>query len=302
MAPSETSKAYLAIGVAMVAVSWASIFVKWSTSTPFIIAGYRLGFTCLFLLPYMLLSGGFSGIRRFDTRDLALILTSAVALAFHFGLWIVSLTLTLVPTSAILVTSHPLFVAAVSHFLLNERVKRIAVAGIVIAFSGVIVISLSDLGVGSESLLGDMLAFMGGICAGIYFLSGRVARQRVSLGPYVFSVYGLSAAFLFVGAAFAGDTLIVTSSHEIALFLVMAAVPSILGHTMFNYALKAVPAHIISTSVLAEPVGASILVFFLLPHEIPGPWIFLGGALVIGGLYIVLTKGIRRTPGKASPP
>jgi len=292
VALSENSKAYLAIGIAMVSVSWASIFIKWSSSPPFIIAGYRLGFTCLLLLPYMFLSRGFSGIRRFDSRDLLLVLTSGVALAFHFGLWIVSLTLTLVPTSAILVTSHPIFVAAVSHFLLNERVKKVAVVGIVIAFSGVIVIALSDLGEGTDNLLGDLLAFVGGICAGIYFLSGRVARKRVALGPYVFSVYALSAAFLFLGAGVAGDTIVVTSTHEILLFLVMAIVPSLLGHTMFNYALKTVPAYVISTSVLAEPVGASILVFFLLPHEIPGAWIFIGGALVIAGLYIVLTRGM----------
>ena len=291
MPVSENSKAYLAIGIAMVSVSWASIFIKWSSSPPFIIAGYRLGFTCLLLLPYMFLSRGFAGIRRFDSRDLLLVLTSGVALAFHFGLWIVSLTLTLVPTSAILVTSHPIFVAAVSHFLLNEKVKKIAVAGIAIAFSGVILIALSDLGEGTDSLLGDFLAFVGGICAGIYFLSGRVARKKVALGPYVFSVYALSAVFLFFGAGMAGDALIVTSGHEILLFVVMAIVPSILGHTLFNYALKMVPAYV-STSVLAEPVGASILVFFLLPHEIPDAWIFVGGALVIGGIYILLTRGM----------
>jgi len=295
LAISESSKAYLAIGIAMVSVSWASIFIKWSESPPFVIAAYRLAFTCLLLMPYMLLSGGFSGILRFDRRDLVLILTSGVALSFHFGLWIVSMTLTLVPTSVILVTSHPLFVAGVSHFLLNEKVKRIAVVGIVIAFSGVVLISLSDLGAQTDDLVGDMLAFAGGICAGIYFLSGRIARQRVSLGPYVFSVYGISAALLFVGAGAAGDEIVVTSTHEILLFLVMAIVPSILGHTMFNYALKTVPAHVISASVLAEPVGASILVFLLLPEEIPGPWIVIGGALVIIGLYIVLMKGISLT-------
>jgi len=297
LAIGENSKAYLAIVVAMVSVSWASIFIKWSESPPFIIAAYRLSFTCLLLLPFMVMSGGFRGIRRFDARDLILILTSGVALAFHFGLWIVSLTLTLVPTSAILVTSHPLFVAAVSHFLLNEKVKRVAAFGILIAFSGVIVIALSDLGEGTDSLIGDLLAFVGGICAGIYFLSGRVARQKISLGPYVFSVYGLSAVFLFVGASVAGDSIIVTSMHEILLFLVMALVPSILGHTMLNYALKTVPAHVISTSVLAEPVGASILVFFLLPHEVPGAWIFLGGGLVILGLYVVLTRGFENPRG-----
>jgi drug/metabolite transporter (DMT)-like permease len=63
---------------------------------------------------------------------------------------------------------------------------------------------------------------------------------------------------------------------------------------MFNYALKKLPAHIISTSVLGEPVGASILAYFLLPDEIPGVAIIVGGILVVAGLYIVLAKGYDR--------
>jgi drug/metabolite transporter (DMT)-like permease len=288
----ETSRAYSAILVAMVSISFASIFIKWSGSSPFIIAFYRLAFTCALLLPFIAWSRGFSELRRLGKSDLVLIVISAVALSFHFGLWIVSLTLTLVSTSVILVTAHPMFVAGVSHFLLGEKVKRIAAVGIVIAFSGVCVISVADYGEGSDTLLGDLLAFLGGLCAGIYFLSGRLARQRVPLGPYVLSVYSLSALMMLAAAMVAGDELLVLDGRELSLFLLLAIIPTILGHTLFNYALKKVPAHIVSTSVLGEPVGASILAFLLLPGETPGLWIILGGALVIGGLYIVLTRGM----------
>lgn len=290
-ARSESSKAYLAIVTAMVSVSFASIFIKWSESPPFIIAAYRLSITCLILAPYLALTGGLSRLRRLGKREVQLVLVSGIALAFHFGLWIVSLTLTLVATSVILVTSHPMFVAGMQHFLLKERVRRIAAAGIVIAFTGVVVIAVSDWRVGSQTLLGDLLAFLGGICAGVYFLSGRLARQRMDVVPYSFSVYGLAAVILFVGGFVSGDDLVVIDSEELLLFLAMAIVPTIFGHTMFNYALKKLPAHVISTSVLGEPVGASILAFLLLPGETPGIEIIVGGALVVIGLFIVLSRG-----------
>ncbi|MEM2891302.1 MAG: DMT family transporter [Thermoplasmata archaeon] len=288
---SDSTKAYLAIVTAVVSVSFASIFIKWSESPPFIIAAYRLSITCLILAPYMLATDGFSRLRNLSKGEFQLILLSGVALAFHFGLWIVSLTLTLVATSVVLVTSHPMFVAAVQHFLLKERVRRVAVAGIAIAFTGVAVIAVSDWGVGPGTLLGDMLAFLGGICAGIYFLSGRLARQKLEVVPYSFSVYGLAAMLLFVGAFASGDELIVVAPRELLLFVAMAVVPTIFGHTMFNYALKKVPAHVVSTSVLGEPVGASILAFLLLPGETPGIQIIVGGFLVVTGLFIVLSKG-----------
>jgi len=288
---SETPRAYFAVAIAMVSVSFASIFIRWSASDPFVIAAYRLAFSCAMLLPFMFLTGGFSGIRSFNRKEVLLVLLSGLALTFHFGLWIVSLTLTLVSTSVILVTSHPIFVAAVSHFLLKERVKRVAVIGILIAFSGVALIAISDVSEGSSTILGDLMAFLGGICAGIYFLSGRVARQSVAVAPYAFSVYGISSVLLFLSGAVAGNRLLVVDSREIVLFLLLALLPTMLGHTLFNYALKKLPAHIVSTSVLGEPVGASILAYFLLPDEVPGLWIIVGGALVVGGLYVVLSRG-----------
>jgi drug/metabolite transporter (DMT)-like permease len=301
MSPSgEHTRAYLAIGVAMVSISFASIFIKWSESAPFVIASYRLGITCLILLPFVFYYGGFRAIRSFTRGEWALVLLSGVALSFHFGLWIVSLSLTLVSTSVILVTSHPIFVAAVSHFVMKEHVRRVAALGIVVAFTGVCVISLNDYRIGGDSLLGDLLAFLGGLCAGIYFLSGRVARRTVPLTPYVFSVYGISALVLLVAAVAAGDGWVVTDGRELSLFLLMAVVPTIFGHTMFNYALKKVPAHIVSTSVLGEPVGASILAYILLPGEVPGAWIVVGGALVVAGLYVVMRKGMPKD-GPASP-
>jgi drug/metabolite transporter (DMT)-like permease len=296
---TEHSRAYLAIAIAMVSISFASIFIKWSESPPFLIAAYRLALSCAILLPYLVWTGGLSEIRNFSRNEVGLIVLSGVALSFHFGLWIVSLSLTLVSTSVILVTSHPIFVAGVSHFLLKENVKKLAAVGIVIAFSGVAVISISDYRTGAGTLLGDLMAFVGGICAGIYFLSGRIARQKLSVASYAFSVYGLSSVILFGAAAIAGDQLLVSDSRELTLFLLMAIVPTIFGHTMFNYALKKVPAHIVSTSVLGEPVGASLLAYLLLPGEVPGVWIVLGGAFVVGGLYIVLTRGFEGV--KAEP-
>ena len=146
----EHARAYLAIAVAMVSISFASIFIKWSESPPFVIASYRLGLTCIILLPILVYTGGHKTILSFQRDEWAIVLLSGVALSFHFGLWIVSLSLTLVSTSVILVTSHPIFVASVSHFIMREHVRKVAAVGIVVAFAGVCVISLNDYAAGGQ--------------------------------------------------------------------------------------------------------------------------------------------------------
>ena len=94
-------------------------------------------------------------------------------LAAHFALWITSLEMTTVVASNILVTAHPIFVGTVAFYVLGEKLLKINFAGILVSFCGVIILSLSDWGQGTDSLLGDVLAFLGGIAAGTYILGGR---------------------------------------------------------------------------------------------------------------------------------
>jgi drug/metabolite transporter (DMT)-like permease len=74
--------------------------------------------------------------------------------------------------------------------------------------------------------------------------------------------------------------------------------PQILGHTVFNWALRYVDASIISGTVLAEPVVAAALAWLVL-YERPGVAILFGGLVVLTGLYLLL-RGYR--PSNEDPP
>ena len=50
---------------------------------------------------------------------------------------------------------------------------------------------------------------------------------------------------------------------ELQLFLLMALIPTLLGHTMQNWALGFLPAYIVSISLLAEPVGSGLLAWII---------------------------------------
>ena len=74
---------------------------------------------------------------------------------------------------------------------------------------------------------------------------------------------------------------------EIQLFLLMALIPTLLGHTMQNWALGYLPAYIVSISLLAEPIGSGLLAWLFF-QEIPSFGVILGGLIVIAGLYVVI--------------
>src|SRR2546425_3721838 len=162
---------YAAIAAAIVAVSTASILIRWSDSDAFTIAFYRLGFATLIILPFALLDRT-TPLRILLRRDVLLMAGIGVVLAAHFALWITSLKTAgvTVASSVVLVTSHPVMVALVSHFLLKERVSAMTAAGIALGFSGVVAIAVVDLGSSTTTLAGDLAALGGGVMAGGYFL------------------------------------------------------------------------------------------------------------------------------------
>lgn len=70
-------------------------------------------------------------------------------------------------------------------------------------------------------------------------------------------------------------------------FLALAVIPTIFGHTVFNWALRYVKAAVVSVSILGEPVGATLMAFFIF-KEVPGLMQIMGGLAIIAGLYIFI--------------
>ena len=274
----------VALLVSIVAVSTASILIRMSGAGPLAIAAYRLTFSTLILLPFFLHSGGLRRLIGASRKDALTLVGVGVVLALHFASWITSLSFTSVASSVIFVHIDPIFVAAISHFILKEKISKGTLLGIVVAFVGATIIAVGDSGLGEVNLYGDLLALIGAIMLGLYILSGRRLRQSLDLVSYVTPVYATSAVVLTIGSVVSGTRLAPFPLREYALFLAIAVVPMIFGHTVYNWALRYVEAPVVSISLLGEPVGATILAYFVL-HEVPTALTLIGGIVTLIGIY-----------------
>jgi drug/metabolite transporter (DMT)-like permease len=126
---------------------------------------------------------------------------------------------------------------------------------------------------------------VGAIALGIYIMAGRRLRQRLDLTTYVTPVYVVAAIVLAVGSLAVGTPLVGYDSGVMLMFFAIALVPMIFGHTFYNWALKWISAPVVSISLLGEPVGASILAFFIL-SEFPSTLTLIGGAVTLTGILI----------------
>ena len=162
------------------------------------------------------------------------------------------------------------------------------VLGISMSLVGTIIIALGSSGETSgNSMLGNILAFLGAIFVAGYLVIGGFVRKKLSAGVYVFIVYSASTVVLFIMCIAAGIPLYPYAPKEFMLFIALAFFCSILGHTVYNYMVKYVSSTLISVSTLSEPIFASILAVLIF-KEFPSLYTLSGGIIIITGIFYYL--------------
>jgi drug/metabolite transporter (DMT)-like permease len=279
-----------AVAVGVLAVSAAAIFIRLADAPAVAVAFWRCALgAAILLLPAILRREKFP-----RGRTLYVGMASGVALGAHFGFWISSLDYTSVAASVVLVSTQPVFVAILAYLLFGERTSPLSFAGILVALAGTAVIA-GDGSVGSAAIFGNTLALVGAITVAIYVLIGRSSRTRgVGVLPYSIVVYS-AAALTLLGAALLLGTRLWGYPAETWVWLgAITFGPQIMGHTVFNWALRYVEASIVSGTILAEPVVSALLAWLILSEK-PGLPTILGGAVVLVGLFLLL-RGYRVKP------
>ncbi|MCA1715884.1 MAG: DMT family transporter, partial [Actinobacteria bacterium] len=201
---------------------------------------------------------------------------------------------TSVAASVVLVCTQPVFVAILAYLVFGERTSPLSFLGILVALAGTVVIA-SDGSVGSATFFGNALALIGAVMVAVYVLIGRSLRTTgVGVLPYSIVVYASASATLAPAALYADAPLWGYSDETWFWLFAVTLGPQILGHTVFNWALKYVDASIISGTILAETTGSALLTWLVL-SERPGLATVLGGAVVLVGLYLLL-RGYENKP------
>ena len=288
--------ALLVLGVA--AVSFSAVLFRLGDAPPFAVAFYRCVMAGAVLLPISLISDR-NAFKAFTPRSFGLSLLSGVFLALHFATWIPSLDLTTVAASTVLVTTSPLWVALLGR-VIGERMSRRAVAGVVVALAGTLVITGGGAGTGLRTAGGDLLALGGALFAAAYVMAGRTLRRDLPVLPYVIVVYSTCAVCMAGAMAVSHEPFTGYSPRTWLLLAAMTAGPQLLGHTVFNLLLGHLPASVVTISIMAEPVGATVLALVLL-GEVPALVTLIGGAIVLAGVYVGVTSQTRERVAESVP-
>ena len=285
---------YATVVIGVLAVSSSAILVKLADGAPSaIIANYRLLFAVLIMLPIVLLKYRHE-FRFISKKNWLLSILAGIFLALHFILWFESLNYTSVASSVVLVTLQPIFGFIGTYILFQDKFSYGTVISMVIALFGSVIIGIGDFQSGGMAFFGDILALLGAFAVTIFFLSGQSARKHLSLMTYTFIVYSVSSIILIIYNLILQNSFLGYPADHWWIFLALAIVPTFFGHTLFNWALKWLSTSTISLGIVFEPIGASILAYFILGESLTWSQV-LGGTIIIFGLFLFIVSTSRKT-------
>ncbi|NMP21969.1 DMT family transporter [Sulfobacillus harzensis] len=284
-----------ALAVGVLSVSSAAVLIRLAHTAPAAIAFWRL------VLALVLLSPGIWSQRR-RVREVSAqtgpIALSGIFLALHFLFWIKSLSLIPVAASTALVSCHPIFVATYERLVKKRRLAPATLAGGTIILGGLALVTGSA-HFHVQSLIGMAEALLGALFAAGYLIIGQQVRKTLDTTLYAPAVY-LAAAMLL-------GTFQLTKAHTLGpitlrigiIYGLLALLPTLGGHTLFNWILKYLPATTVSLAFLGEIAGSAILAWLIL-GQAPSSWA-LAGILAISGGLVIVVLGLTPTPGATRP-
>jgi len=216
---------------------------------------------------------------------------AGVALSFHFIGFFIAMRFTTVAAGTALTALQPIFAA---YFVkrLGGHIPKQAWIGMIISFLGVLIITGVDFQISRRAFIGDVAAIVCAALAALYVMLGSQAQRTISTSTYTSICYFVCAMTALPIALFTQTQVWGFSAREWWLLLALIAGAQILGHTMFNLALKRVSPAIVSLIVFFEVPVSAILAYWWLDQlppvgTIPGLILLLCGCAI----FVLRNKG-----------
>lgn len=283
--------ALLAIGV--LCASTAVIMIKASDENPYLLAAYRLLIACLIIFPLVLREKrNYSQPYKF--KQIKMSLGPGILLGLHFITWNMGVALTPVANASLIVNTTPAVMPFFLWIFFRERVNRIEIFGTFLALTGLMILGIGRFDLSSTDLRGHLLCFISMLFLAAYLALGRKNSGRLPLWLYMGPLYLTAGLFSLICAMFFVNPIKSYNLTNILLFLGLAIIPTLGGHTLLNYSMKNFRGQVVSVANLGQIVFSALL-GYLIFAEVPSPQFYLTAVFILSGVIIILIHGYRQT-------
>jgi drug/metabolite transporter (DMT)-like permease len=188
-------------------------------------------------------------------------------------------------TAALLIQLAPVLIAVLAVLFLGERSAATLWIGLVVAFAGVAVISLSTSGDVDRDVLGIVLCLVSAAAYSVSVILQKplMARMSALQVTWIACTVGLVVCLPFAGQL--AREAAAASGADLAWVVYLGAFPTAVAFTTYAYALGRMSASSLGvTTYLVPPI--TVVLSWLLLAEVPPPLTYVGGALCLAGVAL----------------
>jgi drug/metabolite transporter (DMT)-like permease len=282
--PSIPAGAFLCLLAGGCCIAFAPILVRLSDTGPVASAFWRTAIAAPLLWLFAFRAGPRD--RAVEKAHRLSLVAAGLFFAGDLGVWHWSIVWTSVANSTLLANLAPIFVTLAGWLFWKRRVTGVFLAGMFVAIAGMFILVGPHFGTGGTQLVGDALGAITAVFYAGYMLAIKVARDEgastVRLMAWSTSITALA---LWPIALLFPQPFMPASAQGWLVVFGLAVVTQIAGQGLIAYAFAHLPASLSSVSLLIQPVVAAFVAWRLFGEAV-GPAQFIGGAVVLGGIWL----------------
>lgn len=309
---SNRQKAYLLLLATAIIWGMASPVIKFTLFQikPFAFLFWRFFITCLIFLPAFVI------IARREKESLLGLLRIAplgiLGITLTLSFIFLGLERTTALDASVLVAIAPIFICVAGVLFLKEKITRLEMIGITLAFTGTIIMIAQPLLEGTtfaaRNLIGNLLIIISNLAWTAYVILSKEEFKKHS--PFIITATSFFTGLLTIlplALAEQGINLfhyqpLLFSSGAIWGVIYMSLFSSVIAYFTFALGLRLIEASEASLFAYLQPIFAAPLAVFWLGEKITFPFI-LGASIIVLGIFLAEASrfGPKNRAGGNSP-
>ena len=307
-APSRSVSAILSLCIALFAVSFAPIFVRFS-ETSLGASGTIFNRMLVFLVGFGIGQALWRSFARpsaeteakppITRKEWVLLTVVGIASATTLVLWAVALEYTSVAKCMLLNNLTPVFTSLGAWMFFGKRFDNRFLVGMTIALVGALGLGLEDLQSAEGNLIGDFYSLLSAVFLGGYFLVAERLRSRFSATTILLWRCTLGASMLLPIVLLTEGQLFPTTWLSWVGAIGLGLVSEGLGQRLIVDCMDRLSAGFVSLFLLLEPLVSAMLAWIIFAEQL-SPITWVGFAVILTGIYLAKSSSASATTSAAT--
>ena len=300
---SSNKKPYFLLGIGILAMSFSGIIIKLTKAPAPIIAFYRMAITAVILTPHFIRQSRdpeYAEPADFDKRLYLIPVLTGLVNTGNYIAGTIAVKETSIANTSVIGNLSPVWVGLAAVFIFKKKLSGRYWFGMGLALLGsLVVIGNNFVTLNFNFNRGDLCAVGSSIFYALYLITTERGRMHFSAAKFFCLMLYSSCFWLLLLNIILGNPFTGYDLQTWIYFFISALICQLIGQFSISAALGAIPAEIVSITVLLQPILITILAYPILGEEV-GAIQFIGFVVTLAGVLIVNLEKARKENAKAA--